>query len=124
MAVLRQTQFLGQMRVDSGALRAIEAGVDGDFDALCGVVLAGKQALVVTGFDLITTGAIGNDAASLMLRTAAGAMINFEAAESGSIFRVPEDRQPEQLSGVNPRVTGAFTPSTTNFVGLDLKRQA
>jgi hypothetical protein len=124
MAVLRQTQFLGQMRVDSGALRALEAGVAGDFDALCGVVMAGKQGLVVTGFNLVTTGAIGNDATSLVLRTAAGSMINFEAAESGSIFRVPEDRTPEILNGTNPRISGAFTPSTTNFIGLDLKRSA
>lgn len=124
MAVLRQQNWLGQQRADVGHLRAEDAGVDGDFDVLAGVIMAGKLASVVTGFVTVTTGAVGNSAEALVIRTAGSSVIHFEAAESGSIFRVPENRAPETLSATNPRVAGSFTPNTTNFVGIDLKRSA
>lgn len=124
MAVERQQNWLGQQRVDVPHLRALESGVAHDFDNLAGVILAGKVASVISGFDLLQTGAVGNDAEVLTLRVAGGSLIHFEATESGSVFRVPEDRAAEVLGPTNPKVQGSFTPNSTNFVGLDLRRSA
>lgn len=124
MAVERQQNWLGQQRVDVPHLRALESGVAHDFDNLAGVILAGKVASVVSGFDLIQTGAVGNDAEALTLRVAGASVIHFEASESGSVFRVPEDRAAEVLGPTNPKVSGSFTPNSTNFIGLDLNRSA
>lgn len=124
MAVERQQNWLGQQRVDVPHLRALESGVAHDFDNLAGVILAGKVASVISGFDLLQTGAVGNDAEVLTLRVAGGSLIHFEATESGSVFRVPEDRAAEVLGPTNPKVSGSFTPNSTNFVGLDLRRSA
>lgn len=124
MAVTRQQQFLGQQRIDVPHLRAIESGVAHDFDVLGGVIMAGKVAAVVTGFRLLETGAIGADASALVLQVAGGALVHYLASESGSVFRVPEDRANETLGPTNAKVTGSFTPNATNFIGLDLKRSA
>ena len=124
MAVERQQQFLGQMRVDAPHLRAIESGVAHDFDVLAGAVLAGQEACVVEGFRIVEAGAVGGAAEALVLQVAGSSLINYEATEPGSVFRVPADRADEVLGPTNPRVIGAFTPNATNFVGVDLRRLA
>jgi hypothetical protein len=124
MALDRQQNFQGQQRVDVPHLRAVEAGVAHDFDVLAGTVLAGQLPSVVEGFGFITTAAVGNDAEKLVLRTAGGVVIHFEASENGSLFRTPDDRADETLGPTNARLVGAFTPNSTNFVGLDITRAA
>lgn len=122
MAVIRQFNWLGQQRVDVPHLRLVEAGVAGDFDALAGVIMAGQLATVIKGFDVVSTGAVGNDAAALVVNAAGGAVLHFLASEAGSVFVAPADRAPEVLAPTNPRVSGGFTPNTVNFVGVDLVR--
>jgi hypothetical protein len=124
MAVERRQQFLGQARIDAPHLRAIESGVSSDFDVLAGIIMAGKKPVVIQGFDLVLTNAVSNDAENLILNVAGGAVLHYEATESGSVFRVPEGRAQEVLGPTNPRVEGSFTPSAVNFVGLDLLRSA
>jgi hypothetical protein len=124
VAVIRQQAFYGQQRVDVGHLRSVEAGVAGDLDVLAGIIMAGKTPEIVDGFDVVLTGAIGSPATSLVINVAGSSVIHFEASESGSIFRAPEDRSAEVLNSSNPRVVGSFTPSTTNFLGIDLKRSS
>ncbi len=121
--VIRQLNILSQMRLDVAHLRMIESAGAHDFDLLAGQMIAGKLPLVVSGFTLIQTGAVGNDAEALVLQTAGSSAIHFYASESGSIFSVPLDRANETLSPVNPRVDGSFTPSSTNYIGLDLVRE-
>lgn len=125
MAVIRQYNALGQARVDVPHIRGIEIAAAGDFDLLAGNILAGNQALVVSGFNILTTGAIGAAASSLTLNVQGGVLIHPLASESGSIFVSAADRTTESLSfSSNPRVTGSFTAGTTNFIGIDLKRLA
>lgn len=123
MGVIRQENWLGQQRVDVPHLRSVEAGVAGDFDALAGVMIAGKVASVVKGFTF-ASGYAGKDVSALQLLTAGGAVLHFQASESGTIFTVPDDRAPEVLSTTNPRLSGSFVPNATNFVGIDLVRTA
>ena len=124
MAVIRQQQFLGQSRIDAPHLRAVESGVAHDFDVLAGAMIAGLVPTVISGFTLIETGAVGNSAESLVLQTAGGSLIHYNAAENGSIFSVPDDRANETLGPTNSKVVGSFTPNSTNFVGVDLVRRA
>ncbi len=121
MAVLRDTNWLGQQRVDLPQLRALESAVRGDFDLLAGTVMAGRNALIVKGFSLANIG-VGSRASLIQCVVAGSVLINFNATESGSIFSVPSDRLPEVLSATNPRVIGTFTSNASNFVGIDLRR--
>lgn len=121
MSVLRQGHFIGQQRVDIPHLRALESGVCADFDLLAGQMLAGRQPLVVTGFELIKV--LQVPATTLQMAVAEGALIHFYASESGSIFRVPADAPVETLSTTNTKIRGSFTPGLVNFVGIDLIRR-
>src|SRR5688572_11059469 len=123
MAVIRQANLLGQQRLDIPHLRSLEAAVAGDFDLLAGEILAGMDPLVVTGFETIVASA-GSPASSLLIRVAGSIILHPEASESGTIFKVPEDRAIETLNAANSRVPGSFTASSTNYVGVDLRRTA
>ena len=123
MAVIRQPNWLGGQRVDVPHLRGQEFAIAGDFDALAGVIMAGRVATVVRGFTFLT-GGLNQDASALKLMTAGGALLHFEASESGTVFTVPDDRPAEVLNAANARVEGNFVPNTTNFVGIDLRRSA
>ncbi len=120
MAVIRQFNALGQARVDVPHLRSVESAVAGDFDVLAGRMLAGNTPQVLAGFELVSDGVI--QAASLQVVVADALLLHPEASESGAIFRAPSDRDIETLSTSNNRVEGSFTPSSTNYIGVDLVR--
>ena len=125
MSILRSTNWLGGMRVDVPHLRALESSIAGDFDLVCGHLMAGDQALVINGFDINTVQAIGSSALTLQLNVAGGMILHSLATEAGTIFKVDLGTAPEILSTLlNPVVIGNFTPSQTNYVGLDLRRTA
>lgn len=124
MSVLRQANILGQQRLDVPHVRAIESSICADFDLLAGKVLAGERALVVRGFDIITTLAVGNAATDLQLNVANGIILHPTASEAGTIFSVPSTASVEVLSNTNVNVTGGFTANQVNYVGLDLRRSA
>lgn len=123
MSVGRQENWLGQQRVDVPHLRAVESSICGDFDVLAGLIMTGNSPRVVRGFDLIPLSP-GSAAITLQIHVAGAAMIHPLAAESGSIFAVPADRAAETLNAANSRVSGGFTASATNYIGLDLRRRA
>jgi len=122
--IQRQQNWLGQQRVDSPHLRALESSACADFDLLVGMTMAGDRALVIRGLDLVTSGAISSPATSLQLNTANAIIFHPQASESGTIFSVLPGTAVEVLSGTNPNVIGSFTPSQVNFIGLDLRRLA
>lgn len=122
--ISRQTNWLSQWRVDVPHLRAMESSVANDFDLLAGKILAGTKALVAKGFELLTTGAVNSPATSLVMVTANGVLMHPLATEAGTIFQVPSDRANETLSSSNTRVEGSFTPSSVNYIGIDLRRSA
>lgn len=124
MATIRQANILGQARIDVPHLRALESAVAADFDLLAGKILGGSKALVVRGFEIITSGAIGSPATSLQIVVANGILVHPLASESGSIFVVPSDQAAEVLSTTNANVSGSFTPGQVNYVGVDLRRLA
>jgi hypothetical protein len=121
MAVGRQLNVKGQMRIDVPHLRLIESGVVYDFDTLAGGILAGKLPYVVTGF-VPAAWTNGSPATSLSLVTADSIFVNYQASENGSMLMVPANRLPEALTVTNSRVIGSFTVSQTNYVSLDLTR--
>lgn len=124
MAVNSRVNFLGQERVDAPFLRLSESDVAGDFDLLAGLVVAGKQPLVVKGFS-ISSFTVGTQASNLVLDVTNGLILHYQASASGSCFAIQPDRSSEVLSSTaNARVSGSFIPSSTNYVGLDLTLQA
>lgn len=122
--IIRQGNWLGQQRVDAPHIRAMESSVAADFDVLAGQMLAGAQPLVLKGLNIITTGAVGAQASSLQVRVAGALLMHMGASEAGTIFSVPASHADESLSSTNPNVSGSFTASQTNYVGLDLRREA
>jgi len=124
MSVLRQFNFLGQGRVDVPHLRSVESSIAADFDVVAGRVQGGAQALVIRGFTLSNFSS-GTAASSVQLSTADGIIYNLNASESGTFLWVPADRAVEVLNpATNSRIVGSFTAGQTNYVGLDLIRQA
>jgi hypothetical protein len=123
MAVIRQANLLGQQRLDIPHLRAFESAMAADFDILAGQIMAGKNPLVVQGFNLILL-PTGTAATSLQLQVAGSLIFHPQASESGTLFQVPATRAAETLNASNARVTGSFTASAINYIGLDLRRTA
>jgi hypothetical protein len=123
MSVIRQENWLGQQRVDVPHLRAVESSICADFDVLAGQIMTGVKPVVVSGFDLIPLTA-GSAAITLQVNVSRGAIIHPLAAEAGSIFSVAAGRVSETLNASNARVSGGFTASATNYIGLDLRRRA
>src|SRR6266851_3249658 len=103
-------------------MRLLESAVAGDFDALAGYIISGKQPLVVKGFTLDPS-TVGATFTNLKVVVAGSALMHFGASESGTVFIVPTSRAPEQLTSTNSNVSGSFTTGTDNFVGLDLVRK-
>lgn len=124
MAIIRQQNWLGQQRVDVPDLRSVESGVSADFDVLAGKIMAGRVPLVVRGFTIPTTAVSGAPADSLQLTVAGGLLMHFGASEAGTLFSADDSATAELLSSTNPKISGAFTASSTNYIGLDLIRSA
>lgn len=123
MSVLRQQNWLGQQRIDVPHLRALESSIAADFDLMAGKIIAGGKTLVVSGFE-IQNPVAGGPATSLQLAVANSIIMHPSASEAGTIFSVTGLQPVETLSSTNPNVDGNFTPNQTNYVGLDLTRQA
>ena len=121
MAVGRQLNVKGQMRVDVPHMRILESGVVYDFDTLAGQMLTGRSPYIITGF-AIASWTAGTAASSLQITTANSVVFNWGASENGTMLFVPADRAPETLAVTNSRVTGGFTASQTNYVGIDFIR--
>jgi len=120
MASIRRLNVLGQMRLDAPMIRAIESAAAGDLDSLCGRTMCGKRSFIVSGFVPTYTGAVGNRASSLQLVTAGSIALHYNATDAGTLFHVSDTRAAEVLNATNTRVKGSFTPSSTNYVGIDL----
>lgn len=112
------------MRVDVPTLRALESAVAADFDSVVGRIMTGALPVVVRGFLLANFGA-GTQATAVQLATADSILANLNASQSGSFLWVPANRAVEVLDpSLNSRVSGSWTAGQTNFVGLDLTRDA
>ena len=124
MSVIRQHNWLSQQRVDVPHLRSIESGVANDFDIFAGRATAGDQPLVIRGLEL-TNASASVAAAALVLLTADSIIFNALSAEAGTFLWTPADRTPEVLNPVsNARVSGSWTASATNYVGIEFVRSA
>ncbi len=124
MAISRQTNFLGQMRVDTPHLKAIESAVANDFDLLAGKMLSGKAPLIIKGFTVGTANTIGTPVENLQLNVAGALLMHYNASEAGTVFGIADNAPAQTLNGLNANITGSFTAGVTNYVGIDLFRAA
>ena len=125
MAIERQQNWLGNQRGDIPHFRSIESSIAADFDVLAGTVMTGAKAYVVNGFNVVMTPSpVSGAASNLLVNVAGGVLMHPLATESGTIFQVSADRTTEQLTSTNTRVSGAFISSSTNYVGVDIRRSA
>ncbi len=124
MAVRRSQNWLNQQRVDVPHLRSIESAARNDFDELISSFAIGESAsYVIRGWELNMVGAIGSSASSLQLIVENSSLFHGASNEAGTFFQVATGTPNETLnSTTNTRVQGSFTPSATNFVGLELVR--
>jgi len=125
MANRRSSNFLNQQRVDTPHLRSIESGVRSDFDELLKAFITGAAgSFVLNGFEISLTGAIGSSASALQVIVAESALLHGESNEAGTFFLVPVGTPNETLnSTTNTRVEGSFTPSATNYIGMEFTRE-
>jgi hypothetical protein len=124
MAVRRSQNWLNQQRVDVPHLRSIESAVRNDFDELLSSVVIGEDAsYVVRGFELNMVGAIGSSASSLQMIVENSSLLHGNSDNAGTFFEVATGTPNETLSSTtNTKVVGSFTPSATNYVGIELVR--
>lgn len=121
MSVFRQFNWLPQMRVDLPHLRTLESSIVADFDGLMGQIWAGRKSYVISGLSIPVIG-IGSNANSLTLTVAGAVITHFKGSEAGSMYIFPAAEAAQVLAATNPKVIGSFSPSQTNYVGLDLRR--
>jgi hypothetical protein len=126
MAILRRYNALSQERVDVSDVLSIESAVSSDFDAVAQSLITGTaNSYVIRGFNILMSNAIGGAASSLNMEVDPGALVHVNASQSGSFFLVPAGTPVQQLnSATNTIVNGAFSPSSTNYVGIDYERLA
>ena len=125
MSVRRRQNFLGGQRIDVPYLKSVESAVSNDFDELIsGLVIGENKSYVVRGFEINMPGAIGSSANWLQLIVSDTSILHGASNESGTFYNIPSGTPAEILSSTtNDRVDGAFTPSTDNYVGIELARE-
>lgn len=124
MAIRRQMNWLGNMRVDVPHMRLVESAVAADFQSLSGVFMAGSQALIGSGVVILDTGMVGQPSNTLVLRMANASLLHGAATEPGGIFTVPATQPDDTLNAANAAVVGSFAPNVTNYIAIDLIRTA
>lgn len=114
------------MRINTSHLRSIESANRNDFDELFNAVFTGiNKSYVIRGFEVSMPGAILSSASGLTLLVADAAILHGNSATSGTFFLADSAALPESLnSASNTKVTGSFTPSSANYVTIELDRQA
>lgn len=124
MAVQRRVNFLSQQRVDVPDMRSLESAASNDFDQLIqGWVTGTTQGYIVRGFNILIANAIGNAASSLQMQVDPGSILHIAASQSGTFLMVPAGTLAQQLNAaINTNVSGAFTPSSVNYVSIDYIR--
>lgn len=124
MAVQRRVNWVSQQRVDVPDIRSVESASSNDFDQLLqSYVLSNAEGYVLRGFDIVMTGAIGAASAGLQMNVASASLFHPFSKQSGTFFVVPAGTPVQILnSALNNQVSGAFTPSSQNFVGIEYTR--
>lgn len=124
MSVIRQVNWLGQMRVDVPNMRAVESSIAHDFDVALGKIVSNQTPIVVRGLTINISTAAGNPATSLVLTTAGALVMHYNATEAGTMLEIPTTQANDALNTGNPNVQGNFSASTLNYVGIDYLRSA
>lgn len=126
MAILTTLNLLSEQRLDISDMRRIESASRNDFDTTVTSIFTGtSQGYIIRGFALVVGGAIGAPANGLQLIVDPGAVLNINASVSGTIFQTPIGTANQVLNATtNTNVTGSFTASSTNYVGIDYNRFA
>jgi hypothetical protein len=124
MAIKRSQNWLDQSRVDVPHVRSIESGIRADFDDLLnGFVTGIDNSYIVNGFEVNMTGAVGSSSSALQVIVAEGSIFHGNSTAAGTFLTVPKLTTNETLSSTtNTKVTGSFTPSAQNYIGLELTR--
>lgn len=124
MAVQRRVNFVSQQRIDVPDMRALESAASNDFDQMFQAwVTNTTQGYIVRGFNILMSGAINNAASSLQMQVDPGSVLHIAASQSGTFLMVPANTPAQLLNAaINTNVTGAFTPSSVNYVTIDYIR--
>jgi hypothetical protein len=126
MAIETSLNILSESRLDVSAMRRLESGVRNDFDVMTSAIITNTtQGYIIRGFSIVTAGAIGSASSGLEVMVDPGAVLNIDASVSGTIFQTPLGTPNQILNGaINSNVSGSFTASSTNYVGIDYNRFA
>lgn len=124
MSVRRRQSFISQLRVDVPHLRSIESATSNDFDELLSALVTGiSKSYVVRGLEISMSGAIGSSANGLQLIVANSAILHGTSNVSGTFYSINNSAPNQTLSSItNTRVSGSFTPSALNYIGIELTR--
>lgn len=125
MAIIRRVNQLSQMREEVPDLRAIESAASSDFDLVAQSLVAGPSTpYIISGFELnLTSPWVGTPASSLQVVVANGSLLHTTASQSGTFYLAQPSAPSVTLNSItSSNVSGAFVPSSINYVGIDYFR--
>lgn len=124
MAVRRSQNWINQQRVDVPHLRSIESAIRNDFDELLSSLSIGNgNSYIIRGFTLEMSTAIGAAANTLEMIVDGASLLHGASNESGTFFEVESGAANELLNATtNDKVSGAFTASSLNYIGIEFTR--
>ncbi len=124
MSIQSQRRLYSQQRLTVPTIRSIDSSVSADFDAVLRGLITSTTPYVITGLTLnINSNAFSATADNLTLNSLNSAVLHSSATESGTMLNV-SGFSAELLNSTNTRVVGGFSPGVTNYVCLDLIREA
>src|SRR5579871_2357305 len=122
MPMKQAFNFLSQMRLDLPHLKMIQDSILFDYNTQV-QMQQGLNAYILNGFTIATPWASGNSASSLQV-VVQNSIVTLTQDSNGSFLLVPAGTPNETLTSSNSRVTGSFTPSSTNFLSVQFSRIA
>lgn len=126
MSSLNRGRYSSQQLLTIPQLRAIDAGVTTDLQALYQNLISGiTSSYIISGLTINITGSSFSSAAStLTINTANSLILATLSAQSGSLLPINGTTADSLNSALNPNIIGSFSANSTNYVSIDLIREA
>jgi len=114
------TNFLEQQRVDVPDLQALQSSVVFDFQDLLTDFL-GQTPYILQGYTIPVASAFSNPASALQV-VVDSSVVWMPTDPNGAFLTTPAGTPNEVLSPNNPKVTGSFAASSTNYLSVIFSR--
>lgn len=126
MSVLERPRITSQQLLTVPIIRSIDAFTAADFQALYANLLTGiTSPYIVAGLTINITGSSFSTAASnLTIATANSLILATTSQQVGSLLPISGTSADSLNSALNSKIVGSFSANATNYISIDLIREA